>query len=1010
VSLYAIIAGSMVAVFVADLFTPLGIAVWVIYLAPVVLSFFLLHAALPLLLASASTVLTLIGFLASPAGINAWVAGPNRTIGVLTVWLVAVAGHVFIRARTAVAREQWLYAGQVGLSRQMSDDLSVPDLAGNVLRQLAEHTGAQAAAIFIRSSEHFTRQATYGVPDGAPIPMQVLPGAGLLGQAVKDDRPFVLRDVPEDYLLIGSGLARGRPRHLLIAPVRADGEVNGVLELGFLEEPGETATQLLERVSQSIGLAIRSAAYRTRMRELLEETQRQAEELQLQGDQLRASNEELEEQARALQESQARLEEQQTELESANTGLAAERRALERSEARLKAQAAELEQASRYKSEFLANMSLELRTPLNASMIMARLLADNRGGNLTEEQVRYSETIEASGKDLLALINDVLDLSKIEAGGLEIASGRVAVAELAVKVAASFEPGAVERGLKLTARVAPDTPAEIETDPRRLEQVLNNFLSNALKFTPAGEIAIDVGPAGDGRIAFAVRDTGIGIPPEQQEIIFEAFRQGDGSTGHGGTGLGLSIARELARLLGGEIDLASKQGAGSTFTLMLPPARGDAPARAGAARPAPRPPPAGAPAARPASFIEDDRERLTADARVVLVVEDDAAFARVLRDLAHELGLQCVAAAGADEGVALARQLLPHAVILDIELPDHTGMSVLDRLKHNVRTRHIPVHVVSAHDRAEAALSGGAAGYMLKPVRREELAQALKGLEGRLEQRLRRVLVVEDDARELDGIRALLSSESVETVPARTAAACLDALTRQTFDCMVLDLSLPDLSGFELLDLIARDDRYPFPPVIIHTGRDLTPEEELKLRRFSKSVIIKGARSPDRLIEEVTLFLHQVVAELPTRQQRLLAQSLGRDAQLEGRRILIVEDDVRNVFSRTSILEPHGAMLIIARNRKEALAALDEADAADEPIELVLMDVMMPEMDGLSATREIRRQERWKSLAVIVLTAKAMPQDHERCLSAGASDYVAKPIDVDKLLSLVRVWMLRRGG
>jgi len=590
-------------------------------------------------------------------------------------------------------------------------------------------------------------------------------------------------------------------------------------------------------------------------------------------------------------------------------------------------------------------------------------------------------------------------------------------------------------------------PAAIETDGRRLQQILKNLLSNAFKFTKAGSVSLTMAPAtaGWGRgnpqldrantvVAFAVADTGIGIPPDKQLMVFEPFQQADGTASrqYGGTGLGLSISRELARLLGGEIRVRSEVGRGSVFTMTIPEVY-DAPLGAlrqsdvvagvvGAAQPfaaesalpsisalaAPRKG-ADAPAApvKP-RHVEDDRERLAGDSRVILIVEDDATFARILRDLAHELGFQCLVAETADEGITVARQYLPHAVILDILLPDHSGLSVLDLLKHDVLTRHIPVHIISVTDYMQTALSSGAAGYLLKPVKREELVQALTGLEKKLTRRMRKVLVVEDDAVQLDAVRRLIASREVETAGARSAAECLEKLKATTFDCMVLDLSLPDMSGFNLLERQSRDDACAFPPVIIYTGRDLTPDEELRLRRHSKSIIIKGAKSPERLLDEVTLFLHQVVSDLPDEQRKMIEKSLSRDAALEGKRILVVEDDVRNVFALTSVLEPRGAVIQIARNGREALQALELSAQGDvPPIDLVLMDMMMPEMDGLTATREIRKHHRLKNLPVIALTAKAMKNDQEQCLEAGANDYMAKPLDVEKLLSLVRVWMPR---
>jgi len=562
----------------------------------------------------------------------------------------------------------------------------------------------------------------------------------------------------------------------------------------------------------------------------------------------------------------------------------------------------------------------------------------------------------------------------------------------------------------------------IETDVHRLQQVLKNLLSNAFKFTEKGRVELALQRVGEGRVALSVRDTGIGMSPEQQQSVFDAFRQADGtiSRKYGGTGLGLSISRELARLLGGTISLESALGEGSTFSVELPVAydpaavqpRLDRPAASAAPAPAAEPTaPALAPFVLPRK-VEDDRDDLIEardhTRRILLVIEDDEAFAGILRDLSREMGFQALVASTAEEAMVLAQQYMPSAVVLDVGLPDQSGLSVLDRLKRDVQTRHIPIHVVSGSDHAQTALSLGAVGYMLKPVKRDDLAEVLRRLEAKLAQRMHRVLVVEDDDVQRDAVERLLASQDVETVAAGTAAECLDLLKDQTFDCMVLDLSLPDASGYQLLETLSREEAYSFPPVIVYTGRDLSADDEQKLRRYSKSIIIKGAKSPERLLDEVSLFLHQVVSDLSDEQQTMIRKARNRDAILEGRRILIVEDDIRNVYALTNILEPRGAIIEIARNGREALEVLEKASAQNEiAIDLVLMDVMMPVMDGLAATRAIRRNPAWKALPVITLTAKAMPDDQERCIRAGANDYMAKPLDVEKLLSLVRVWMPR---
>jgi signal transduction histidine kinase/CheY-like chemotaxis protein len=1019
--LYTALAALLLLTLTADLIFPLGTAVWVAYLLPTVLAYRAKRPEVPPFVAGLAALLTIAGFSLAPAGIDPDVAIVNRSLGIAVSATLATIGYFFIRNRMAIAREEWLQGGQVGLAEALGGEQPLDELGGSALRFLADYIGARSAAIFIRDGQGFRRRATYGVPASASIPERFELSDGLLGQAASDRRNFLVENLPDGYLTYGSALGEAKPASLLIANAYADGAVNAVIEFGLAGGDHADAQELMKRIAGQLGVAIRSGKYRARLQELLEETQQQAEEMQAQSEELRASNDELETQSQQLQDAAARLEAQQSELEQTNAQLEEQARQLEtqrddlaKSQASLRSQAGDLEQASRYKSEFLANMSHELRTPLNSLLIMARLLAENRMGNLTADQVKHAETIETSGNDLLTLINDILDISKIEAGKLELQPRRIPIPPLLDKLQAVFGASAADKGLAFRTACDP-AAAEIESDPQRLEQILKNFLSNAIKFTEKGEVALEVGARDDGRLAFTVRDTGVGIAPEQQQAIFDAFRQADGtiSRKYGGTGLGLSISRELSRLLGGEIVVESEPGQGSAFAVILPPSFEPQLLHQDGGAPAHRPQPAVKPQSarpvspRPGPAPEDDRERLSGESRVILIVEDDPVFARILCDIAHEQGFQCLIAGTADEGALLARQYVPNAVILDMNLPDHTGLSVLDRIKRDVRTRHIPVHVVSVDDDSRAALSSGAIGYLFKPVKREQLITMLESLEARMSQRMRRVLVVEDDAQQAESVRLLLASRDVETVEAHSAAACFDSLGRETFDCMVLDLNLPDSSGLDLLERLSADESVGFPPVIVYTGRDLSADEELRLRKYSKSIIVKGARSPERLLDEVTLFLHQVVSELPEPQQQLIVKSLNRDSALEGRNILVVEDDIRNIYALTSILEPHGVNVHIARNGLEALGALDEAAANSHAIDLVLMDIMMPEMDGLTATREIRARPWGRELPVIALTAKAMARDQQECLNAGANDYLAKPLDVDKLLSLVRVWMPR---
>jgi CheY-like chemotaxis protein/signal transduction histidine kinase/CHASE3 domain sensor protein len=955
--------------------------------------------------------------------------------------LIIAAGFLTSRDFLTQQTEAWLQSGLAGLSERMQGEQRLETLGDNVLGFLARYLDAQVGAMFIvEPSGQFRRFAGYALPPGNDAKAASLrPGDGLAGQALKENRVLTVHEVPADYLPIASSLGEANPTQLLIAPASDSGVVHAVVELGFFRSLQSSDLELLRRAREAIGVAVRSSKDRTKLEELLEETQRQSEELQTQQEELRVANEELAEQSQVLKESQARLESQQAELEQTNSQLEEQasilenqRDELQRAQVALTERAAELARSNQYKSEFLANMSHELRTPLNSSLILAKLLADNKPGTLNEEQVKFAQTIFGAGNDLLALINDILDLSKIEAGKVEVQPELLVIAGVVETLRRNFEPLARERRLAFTYSVDVGAPERLETDPQRLGQILKNLLSNAFKFTEQGAVSLRVAAAPNGAVTFAVQDSGIGIPPEQQEIIFEAFRQADGSTHrkYGGTGLGLSISRDLARLLGGDVTVQSEPGKGSVFTLRLPlkyagpiaidrssqtgvsPAPSELlqpeppPGRAAALLPAFDFPVTIAPAELRAPLVDDDRGRLAADSRTILIVEDDVRFAAILVDLARELGFLCVATHAGGDALAAAQKFKIHAIILDMNLPDRSGLEVLNELKRNPGTRHIPVHVVSVADFSQEALSLGAVGYALKPVKREQLMTAFERLEAKLQQNVRRVLVVEDDQRQRDSIRQLLSSEGVEISDAATATEALERLKQTTFDCLVLDLNLPDLSGYEMLQRMAETDEVSFPPVIVYTGRSLTRDEEQRLRRFSRSIIIKDVRSPERLLDEVTLFLHQVESKLPLERQRMLREARDRESAFEGRRILIVEDDVRNIFALSKVLEPRGAKVEIARNGREALEVLGRSSvAAGTNVDLVLMDIMMPEMDGLTAMREIRKRPQWQKLPIIALTAKAMKDDQEKCLQAGANDYIAKPLDVDKLLSLVRVWM-----
>jgi signal transduction histidine kinase/DNA-binding response OmpR family regulator len=1013
IGLYLLQGALAVGVLIADLATPLGVAVWILYIIPVGLAMRGSSPIAPLGLAGACTGLMVLTFLTDEPGLAPWAATVNRVCGVAVVWTIAVLTGQLVSARNAAEDENWIKTAEGRLFADLQGDLSLAQIAERALGILSEAFEAPVAALYSLSSGELRLAGTRGLREGVDVPTSFQQGEGVVGQAALSRGASVLRDLPPDFFSVRSAFMGSAPRHIVVMPLRVDNETQGVVELGVVGEVDQKALQLLERASHGMAVAIRSATYRSRLRELLQQTQRQAEELQSQQEELRVTNEELEEQSRALQESQSRLEQQQSELEATNAQLETQTQDLEQQQLALTVAKQDAERASRYKSEFLANMSHELRTPLNSILILAKLLAQNGGGRLSEEQVRYADTIHQSGSNLLTLINDILDLSKIEAGAVELEIADVSPRALVESLHRAFEPAAKDKDVDFTCDVAPTVPDTIASDQQRVHQILSNLLSNAIKFTDRGQVSLRVTAEAGGQLAFAVQDTGVGISAEKQSLIFEAFRQADGTTHRrfGGTGLGLSISLELARLLGGDIRVESEVGRGSTFTLLLPThVRTNPLARPATPRPRPRPEsrsgatgPRRVPAAGPVrADANDDRLQGNSRGRMILVVEDDVAFARILYDLAHDLGFDCVLANTTDEGMALARELSPSGILLDVNLPDGSGLTLLDRLKRNPDTRHIPVHMISVSDHAQMALELGAVGFATKPIERDELVATIRRLEDRLAERVRRILVVEDDPTLRSGLLELLKLEGVSIDGVGTARDALERLALQSYDCVVLDLNLPDVSGYEMLEKMSANEQYSFPPVIVYTGRVLEAADEERLRRYSRSIIIKGAKSPERLLDEVTLFLHQVESRLPPESQRLLRAARERDGSFEGKTILLVEDDVRNVFALTSVLEARGAVVAIARNGREGI----EAVKAKRP-DLVLMDIMMPEMDGLTAMRELRKEPDLQTLPIIALTAKAMRNDYEDCLAAGANDYMSKPIDIDKLVSLCRVWMKR---
>lgn len=1014
----------LAATIALELVVPLGYAVWLAYFLAVGVTVFQRSARAPFIVAVLACVLLVIGFNIAPASSNSAFSLVNRSIGGCAFLMIALIVSRAIQARRDAMRALWLQEAENAVAMSLRGDLGPEQIAEAAATSLGAQLEADVGAVYRLEGGRLQLTGGLALPSGMPASLALQ--EGVAGQVARDECIRHLEGSDDVVLELQTSLGRLPVRERILAPISSDGTVVGIVELGRARGGAQRDLdrELLERCAETIGMALRASLLRAQLVVLLEESQRQGEELQAQQEELRVANEELEEQSRSLLQSQSHLEEQQAELEQSNVQLEertheleAQKQALLVAQSQLVRNSNELAATSRYKSEFLANMSHELRTPLNSSLILAKLLADNKDGTLTEEQVKYARAILSSNNDLLALINDILDLSRIEAGHVELADEVVVTDSVLQRLRETFEPMARQKGLALQIEADALAPSQLVVDSQRLQQILKNLLANAVKFTEHGKVSLHVRAAGQGRIRFEVCDSGIGIAREQLQVIFEAFRQADGSTRrrYGGTGLGLSISRDLAERMGGSIQVDSEPGRGSCFILELPlqgaPASNAADIAAApvaspvaAAVPAMQVP-ARAPVAPPTTVpsVADDRGRRQHPGRLILAVEDDATFAEALVALAHELDFDCVVAGTAEEALALAGELRPNGILLDIGLPDVSGLSVLERLKRNPDTRHIPVHVVSATDRSQVARELGAIGFAIKPTTRERLVSAIEQLEQTSQRDVRRLLIVEDDSELRHNLELLLGRDQLQIVAVGTLAGALEQLSTVTFDCMVMDLSLPDGSGYDLLEHMAGNDDVGFPPVIVYTGRALGREEEQRLRRYSKSIIIKGARSPERLLDEVTLFLHSVEASLPTDQQRLLREARRRDTVLDGRTVLLAEDDVRNIFALSSVLEPLGVTLEIARNGQEAVDRL-----AEREVDLVLMDIMMPEKDGLAAMREIRAQRHLQDLPIIALTAKAMPDDRERCLQAGANDYIAKPIDVDKLVSLCRVWCSRQ--
>ena len=909
--------------------------------------------------------------------------------------------------------QDWLKTNLARFTNMLQGQRDLATVGRMMLSELAPLVEAQHGVIYQVEADGAAQGlkllAAYADDESDGYAQQLRLGEGLIGQCARDARRMFITEIPSDVVPIRSGLFKSPPRHVIVLPVLFEGHVKAVIELASLGAFTALQLSFLEQLTMSIGIVLNSIEATMQTEALLKQSQQLATELQTQQRELQQTNEQLEQKAQQLADRNVEVEAKNQEIEEA-------RRAVEE-------KATELALTSKYKSEFLANMSHELRTPLNSILILGQQLTENPDGNLSHKQVEFARTIHGAGTDLLNLISDILDLSKIESGTVSVDAEEVYFSNLLEMIARPFRHEADNRRLQFEVAISPNLERSIFTDSKRLQQVLKNLLSNAFKFTAEGGVKLAVAPAASGWnpdhptlrhapsvVSFEVSDTGIGIPPEKQRIIFEAFQQADAGTSrkYGGTGLGLAISRELANLLGGEIQLRSAPDKGSVFTLFLPLTySGGAAAKSAPGNPADAMLQSAHAAARVTDRqidqVLDDRDALSEDDSIVLIVEDDAHYARIMLAAAKEQGLKVLVAQRGADALELARAHLPMAISLDIFLPDMLGWTVLTQLKQDPTTRHIPVQIVTLDEDRHHGLAHGAFAFVQKPTTPKGLEGAFARIKDYAAPRRRRLLLVEDDPAERDSVSALLESSDIEITTAGTGRAAIEKLRDDPPDCVVLDLKLPDMSGFEVLEMIRDDDALCDVPVVVFTGRELSADEDAQLRTMARSVVVKGVESPERLLDETSLFLHRVVADLPPEKQRMLQRLHSSDEDLMKRAVLLVDDDTRNIFALSSVLERRGMEVLTATTGSEALAVLNSrADVA-----IVLIDIMMPGMDGYETIQAIRETPRFQRLPILALTAKAMKGDREKCLEAGASDYLAKPVNIEQLLSALRMWLHR---
>jgi CheY-like chemotaxis protein/signal transduction histidine kinase/HAMP domain-containing protein len=921
-----------------------------------------------------------------------------------------------IKFHEETAKKDWVKTGIAGLNDELRGAVDLESLAKYCIQYIAQYLSLPVGALYYADETNKVLRlgAGYAISKGKDPFGFIKYGDGLAGECAVGRKPIILAKIPQDYFAIKSATGSTTPTGLVVIPCIYNKILFAVLELGKLSGFSANELELLNSFSDNIAITVQTVKAKDDMSALLAKTLEQKEELQAQEEELREANQEQEKNAQLLEEQSEKISEKNRSLEIASK--------------EIEEKAKDLEQASRYKSEFLANMSHELRTPLNSMLILSQSLAQNHSGNLGSDEVESAQIIYKSGNDLHDLINEILDLSKIEAGKMSINIETIEVRQIQENISSLYRATVASKGLSWTVSIEPGCPANLNTDQQRTEQIIKNLVSNAIKFTSKGGISVTFKKAPkdlplnnpslkkEQYIAIMVADTGIGIPREKQQAIFEAFQQADGSISRkfGGTGLGLSISKELAKLLNGEIHISSTPGQGSVFTLILPSTGSEDLQNKQQSGPAP------AEVATPdyenlsapvyvndvpiedaAMFISDDRANLSSEIELILIIEDDPDFAKILLKECHKQHFKCIIAGDGETGYQLAKKYLPAAVILDIKLPGIDGWKVLDLIKHDPQIRHIPVHMMSSMDETIEAYQKGAIGYLKKPVNAESLSGAFEKIDHFLEKKMKHLLIVEDNELMQKTIRHLLKGSDIVISEVSTALECIEILKKEVFDCIILDLGLPDKNGLEVISEIREMHLDPTPPIIVYTGQELTKDQNDELNKYTKSIIIKGVRSEERLLDEATLFLHRVVEDLPQQQQTILKKLYEKEDTFEGRKVLLVDDDMRNIFALAKVFEEKGISVLKAANGLKALEMLESNIDTDA----ILMDIMMPEMDGFECIQRIRKDPRFKNTPIIAVTAKAMKEDRQKCMDAGASDYVSKPIDINKLLSILRVWL-----